>query len=253
MVMKPSERFIGRAKAIIDDVLENIERPAGARFEAPGRFPAVEEKVLPPDIVKRLFDGAKHLPQDVFSLATVTAGSLEKGSMHPHVFAILPLGETVEAFFLDPEHEVGEQHWIRPNVVNCVALALHENRPSEAGILRYRAERIQKLVEQFYPNSPGGVDNIPLQLAFARECIERKGLRKEFEETNDIVFRLIMRDDSIAFQRTGADKKEFRALCEGTPLPRSLQYKLHAHRAVLERMATLLEKGAFVPKPQIPV
>lgn len=239
--------MVRRVRGLASDVRDNFARDAAPVLERRGKHAELREALIPAEAREALVKAGRELPQGVWHSAVTLAGSSEKKTRHPHLFAVLPLGSAVEAYFVDPEHEVGRRNLLRPKVANIVALSLYEGRPDEIAILRYRTVRGNDAMQTMHPNIVGGVDNLRGQLKIARDLIERDGIPQELigiEE--EITFRLVVRDDRALLQSRYASPQQMRAALEGE-FSGTLEVKRVAQQRILERMARLVASGAMRP------
>lgn len=224
------------------DVLDNIPSIGVAKtIEKKEDGPsALMERLVPPEIQRSLHERTKTIAPGQMLLARVLVNKQDKLSAHPHDFVIEAKNEEIHFYFIDPEHNVGKRHPIRPKVGNIVSYTLPRDKstlPSLA-IVRYRT---------------GDLDDIqPLklrpQLKEAQGLLAQEGLPTFLKgKEKEVLLRIVATESKTLVQSRYGTKDELTRFGKGEKGPHPLEARIASQHAILNRFVEYLDEGTFRP------
>jgi hypothetical protein len=239
-------RFFGelgeRAASIANDLRDHLPSakiPKSVELAADAAD-RVRERLLPSETARRLFEASSELEPGAWHERTTIVGKTEAGTQHPHRFVAMRLPDSLQLFFLNPEHEVGRQSVIRPKVVNAMAAHVFSNRPGEVAIVRYRADDPMRMADR------RAVDRLESQWKSTKDLIERRGLPPELAgRERDVVYRVAVTGGGGILQSRYVTERDLRDYAERGERAGFLDSKERSQRAILDRFLSMMKEGAF--------
>ncbi len=166
---------------------------------------------------------------------TWLVGSKEAKTLHPHTFLAEKGTEGFNLFFIDPEHNVGNQNFFRPKISNLISMRVAEDySESEINIIRFNVDGIPpeqlKLQQQFMA---------------ARELLEKGEASLLAGHSENILFQAMLKPESAMIHARYTNERKAADFLAGGHGSRALRGKVKANEAILNRFVNYLQAGKF--------
>lgn len=247
---------IGRVRRVLYDVMDNFKSatpPREHRIERasadPDEFDDVIERFkefyAPPELMARIFE---LFPEHGNFEHHDVVGNREEGTGHGHRYIIErsateAAGEIARILFVDPEHHVGEKNFLRPAIINLMAMEVNETSTEfELRTLRVRTETLDEQVLNSFPKLRVLAEQM-LDNCTDSDCLELLGI-----DPKEVIYYATCDEDGAALMSRYTGETGIQAIHQDTLLPRFILEKILSHQGLLKRIIQKAEAGKYRAK-----
>lgn len=253
--------FVGRLlqPKYMREVAENLEGLRAPIHIEPNMIAdKLIEKIIPQHVQRKLIEGSTHFEIGAMYEHNEIVGRKSDGRVHPHEFMARKIDDnTLELFFVDPEHNIGKDSQFIPAVSNMMSARIYvDGRDPEFAILRHKTERV--VAE--HPLK-GLVVKLSHQSRAAQQLLGRDGIPEYLNDFQDqILFRLVIKRERASDRRPRfglvqsifSTPRELSQLLDENLKPNgALEHKLDVEQIIFERFAEYMQNGMFAKVDQI--
>ncbi len=238
------------------DVLDNFSAskpPRSHTLEKQDSEPESFERALqqfkefyaPKELIKRIFE---QFPQHGIYENHDVVGNREEGTGHGHRYILERFiseaaEEAVRIYFLDPEHHVGAKNFLRPAILNLMAMEVNEELSEfELRTLRVRTETIDESVLSNFS-----------KLKHLAELLLKNNVTPDRLEALDIDPREVIyfasaASEAVSIMSRYVGENGIKAIHNNGLLPRFILGKILSHQGLLRRIIQKAAAGKYRSK-----
>ena len=242
VVIRSRQKRHKRAGMIIDDIQDNLEhvKPPYTAYHEGLEADELRERLLPDEAVKAVRRIGEHYPDGFRKRIVDHVGTKGAGDFHPHYYFIDRTSKKTRMFFVDPEHRVASNVFIRPSIVNLVGVEVSddESESPQVAILRYKVPKYDT------KNKPKGLGPAEL-LNVIEEVLDTEGELPEVlsgELEQQILFILTSSNTRSRVQARYSSKKQIEDFARGKKGSSALEGKVKVQADVLNKFFRLFNK-----------
>jgi hypothetical protein len=157
--------------------------------------------------------------------------------MHPHTFLAEKSEAGINLFFIDPEHNVGTQNFLRPKISNLIGINLRDSyENSQFSVIRFNVNGLTP-------------DQLKLQQQFtaARELLTAGQPAMLNDLPQNILFQAGAEKGKAYLHARYTNENKAQKFLKGGDGSRALRGKIKANTVIINRLIGFLAEGNFKP------